>query len=267
MTAILNTLGNAARNGTQSRDPGLWRGLTAAWAPPLGRSWSVPCFGPCRSPMKPASTAPLLGNGRYGGEWRFTASANEQWQATGTVNHFAYPHVTGVFTAAVLCRLGATGTNKMLVDSCNGTSANKGFYLYVSSANKFEGFVARGGGTVYNFSSSGTLAANVWYLLVIVANGTTMRAYLNGQLDSATASAGTLGSGDATFDLTVGRYANAATAPHNGSIAGVWQWNRALLANEVQRLTADPFRMFERRPVSVARLTTGARRRRLLTAA
>ena len=85
--------------------------------------------------------------------------------------------------------------------------------------------------------SSAVLKTNQWYFLAVTWDGTTAKAYINGNLDNSASASGTL-TGDATTEGWIGahRYGNSSWERTNGELSDVKVYNRALTQDEITTL-------------------------------
>ena len=114
-----------------------------------------------------------------------------------------------------------------------GTAGNDGFDGYrmgISSGAKIDGGI--GDTNSYNITLGATnIVVNTWNHIAMVADGTSVRVYLNGVDDQ---SSPTARSDTTTFDdnFVIGAWADG-NSKYTGSIANVALWSRALSATEV----------------------------------
>ena len=97
-------------------------------------------------------------------------------------------------------------------------------------------------GVEHYYGTSGALAANIWWNLVVTYDRQYVKHYVNGIFDVALARTGNMGGGVPTSYRIGGRPPDA----FNGIIGSVIVFNRALTAKQVAWLYREPFCMFER---------------------
>lgn len=115
----------------------------------------------------------------------------------------------------------------------NNASFQQAFYLRQS------------GGTYKVAKFTTTLGANTWYAAGATFDGSNLRAYLNGKLETTTAATGVH-----TWSTSVA--ARLAFQSWPGYIACVYWWhNRVLTAADFRSLASAPFRPFRRRTLPV----------------
>ena len=83
--------------------------------------------------------------------------------------------------------------------------------------------------------SSAVLKTNQWYFLAVTWDGTTAKAYINGNLDNSASASGTL-TGDATTEGWIGvhRYGASSWERINGEIVNAIIFNKALTQSEIK---------------------------------
>lgn len=129
--------------------------------------------------------------------------------ANNSKNSYNEIHTGGAFTIAMWAAVGTNATVEVLLDSCNVTGGNVGFYLFRNASNKIQ-FGSGNGvpGSPYAYTSSGNFRTNEgWMPIIISADGTNGNMYLGSAAAepfskgaASHAAAGTLSS----FDLRIG---------------------------------------------------------------
>ncbi len=132
--------------------------------------------------------------------------------------------ITGGIYYHIIAKLGATSFS---------------YDLYIDNNGKLEGRISSDGSTVTAAIGAATLVAGTWYHVAAVYNGTDIRLYINGVLDSNGANnpkacTGSIYSGSS--DFCIGIKSDKAANPFNGVIDDAAVWDRALSASEVSTL-------------------------------
>lgn len=109
------------------------------------------------------------------------------------------------------------------------------------------------GGTTGAIYSSSGVTINNWYSIVLTYSGTSVRLYINGIEDTGGAFPAAL---TGTLIPASGRHciANQNTLASKGLVGFVDHtalYNRALSANEIASLYADPYQMFRQEPIEL----------------
>lgn len=128
------------------------------------------------------------------------------------------------------------GTNSwenVIVSKDGWASGNEGYVLR-AGANGTLSFNFSGAGTWREVTSAPTMQTGKWYHVAGTYDGTTMRAYINGQEVGTTAYTGTVTNG--TYDLYLGRaaYTVGGTRYFDGNIDEVRIWNAAVPQTAIQ---------------------------------
>jgi hypothetical protein len=113
----------------------------------------------------------------------------------------------------------------------NNTSTSNGYMLYQSTEfpyNRVKIFVVTT--TLQALDITSLLSTNVWYNIVGTYNGSFIRLYLNGILDSSTSQTGITVSNPSSLIIGKVSYGNSY---FNGDIASTQIYNRALSAQEI----------------------------------
>ena len=121
-------------------------------------------------------------------------------------------------------------------------SGNDGWFLYNDNAGPWQLVFRRGNGSALR-TSANSITAGEWFHVAVSVSGNDVRIYVDGRLENATASFGTIA--DSTVDTYIGsRHQNdgtGATDTWQGHIGQVLVYNRALAAAEIAELYADPW--------------------------
>ncbi|CAN5262884.1 hypothetical protein BH10PLA2_BH10PLA2_00620 [soil metagenome] len=129
------------------------------------------------------------------------------------------------------------------------TTASQSFVLTNGSALQSHGFCwdhtgpsfqqaafhQNSSGTYFTAKLTSTLAANQWYQVVSTWDGSSIRIYLNGQLQATTSSVTSIKTVSGILYLATG------AAAWNGTMDHFLYYNRALSAPEIQQLYLEPF--------------------------
>jgi hypothetical protein len=195
---------------------------------------------------------------QHGAALRCPGGAGQRWKAFNGQEVGRWLWERGVGTLAVLMRPDSA-TTSVLCDCCDGNATNRGLLLRYNNTGTVLWFGTRGGGSiVWNLQTAGTLAVGRWALVTATLDGATARVFVDGVQDATTAAIGTLGSGVATLEFSVGNYGTATTGGFPGMLAGLWLWDRPLSAVEIKQHAAAPFAMCAA-PASWRRWVSAAR--------
>lgn len=250
----------------ESASPGLWRGLTALWAPMLNtgrttmsavgnrpvadlskREGRIIAFSARdgwpqfnhRMTTRPTMSVQCDGQNDY---WSNTAAAQNLMRVNNGSSVFGYVYLVDYTYATYpkVCCLKSDGGD------------GEPWQLGVSAAGGYEGVIC-GTPTTWARCKTGTaLTTNAAYAIAVVYNGGTasstssFRMWINGQ-EQTIASASGFGSAG-TNGTYVGREPGGANEWY-GNIAMVGSWSRPLSSSEAKAITADPYTMFRRRPL------------------
>lgn len=163
------------------------------------------------------------------------ATNTDRMYIEGTSGALSFVPWEGVYSIMFWVKFDADGSSMILMDCCNGTSANQGFFVQRTSANKIRFFVGRGGATQLDITvaTANAVAASGWTAWKIRCNGTsatavTVTSYINGveTVESLTGSADqnfTAGTNSANnfADLYLGTTSGAAANYANGFNGGL----------------------------------------------
>ena len=117
--------------------------------------------------------------------------------------------------------------------TCTGFGGGT-FELSMESPGKGGVYLTHGGASDYVLTT-GSIADGSWHMLTATYDGSTIKIYVDGTLDSLTSvSAFTLDSNSDT--VSIGGYCNGGSFPFNGNIDDVLIYNRALSASEISTM-------------------------------
>jgi len=110
---------------------------------------------------------------------------------------------------------------------------SESYYLGAdTTGTKFKGIFAILDSPYGSLESTTVIAADTWYYVVALHDGSNDYLYVNGKLESTQANTASLNSVSPVF---IGRYTQSNTGLFNGTIDEVRIWNRSLSASEVQQ--------------------------------
>jgi hypothetical protein len=146
--------------------------------------------------------------------------------------------ITGNITMVAWMRPSTIPADMGICGKTDG-NLNRSYYLYIENTGPVlkAKVSATGGGAAQPYGAT-TLSANTWYHVALVYNGTDIRLYLNGSLDSNGANNPlTYSSGiyNGTGDFAIGSRGNVDDF-FDGQIDEVAVFNRALSADEIQEI-------------------------------
>jgi hypothetical protein len=220
----------------------LARGLRTAWLMGEGAGRRIAdAAGPW--PLASVGTQVVWRGGPHGLSLSMPGGALQRWRPPNSQDLGRWYWERGAGTLAVLMRP-ASATTSVLCDCCDGNATNRGLLLRYNNTGTILWFGVRaGGGIVWNLLTSGTVAVGRWALVTATLDGSTARVFVDGVQDATTAAIGTLGSGAASLEWSVGQYATATTGGFPGMVAGIWLWDRPLSRAEIVHHAAAPFAM------------------------
>jgi hypothetical protein len=129
-----------------------------------------------------------------------------------------------------------SGDNGIVGKSDGGAASNRSYYLYLNEGNLKAKISPSGSGSAQPVGAT-TLSINTWYHVALVYNGTDIRLYLNGALDSGTDNPMSYESGiyDSNAPFAIGRRGDG-TDYFDGQIDELAVFNRALTADEISSI-------------------------------
>jgi len=144
--------------------------------------------------------------------------------------------VTGNLTLVAWIRPTSVSGDNGIMGKSDGAS-DRSYYFYINEGNLYAKISPSGGGAAQPLGAT-TLSTNTWYHAALVYNGTDLRLYLDGVLDSNGASNPlTYSSGifDSSTAFSIG--SRGTTADYfDGQIDEAAVFNRALSADEIQSI-------------------------------
>ncbi len=186
-----------------------------------------------------AGTSPVLGSSGSRLSYHTFASASAQrLNVENSLSAFNFIHQGGAVSICVWVLCATDSSDMVIVDSCNLTGANVGFYVYRTSGNKVGVGVAKGGTTMVNFTSAATLnIAAGWVPITITWSGAsstgTFRLGAAGSNENITVGTAVAAGTNATNNITVGTSASSHTSAFNGSISDVVISNSVMSASDL----------------------------------
>ena len=274
------TNGFAPRDG-QPLYPELWRGCVGAWNPGLGpsgttlRDWSgYGNHGSMVSTMS-AATGWVSSDGKWANKYD---GSDDYVDSIGSVRSFAFVQNTCRFTIAWWQKLSSLTVRMSPLGNATA-SANSGFTIvneYGAGVGTnalrillFKG--ASGFPVIAKRTADNVLTLN-WQHISITGTGSDFQIYINGISQSLTAETAfsSLGSGDSTRTLNIGRTNNSSTiVPMSGWIDDVRIYSAPLEQNSVRLLASRRGIAYELAPRRRSSVQVAAfnRRRRLLVGA
>ena len=113
--------------------------------------------------------------------------------------------------------------------------ATRGFYLATFTGNKFRFLISTNGSTNDSFNSNLAYTTNEWYHLAATWDGSNLKLYINGSLDTTQAVSNATGTfSNNSNTLRIGN--NGGSGYFNGSISNASIWNTALTSTQVTEL-------------------------------
>lgn len=131
----------------------------------------------------------------------------------------------------------SSGTNCFLGQSDSGTFTS--FYIERTSSTNVNFYREKGGVGTQGYSATYTFSASTWYHLVLTYDGTTVKAYINGNIVGSGAASGSGSSSITNSGVTLnGRYYNSSTPLNTTTelIDEVGIWNVTLTADEISKI-------------------------------
>jgi hypothetical protein len=154
----------------------------------------------------------------------FTFDGSNDYVNFGNILNFT----TENFSFDMFVRFSSIASNKNLFYK-GGFNAN-GYYFILSSG--LPNFVTNQAGAAQGTQLNQNLTTSVWYHIVAVRNGSSVKLYLNG-VDSTGTAATHINPASSTDNFLLGIYSPSLLFPHAGDIARFLAYNKALSAAEV----------------------------------
>lgn len=225
-----------ARCADESAHPQLWNGLVGAWIPEIGPSGSV--------------LFDISGRGHHGTLVNLEIDTDWALYDGGTfLNTATNEHVTGTFeqidtacTILTFFKTGASGTSRPINI---GDSASDVFYFAIDAniGNDFS-YWYRAGAAQSTVYTAQVPSANTWYMVAGAAYGNVRELFINGiSVDQTISTA-------FPTPINIFGLGDLIRANNIGSACGVGLslvYNRALSAQEVMLIYADPLALVRRR--------------------
>ena len=141
---------------------------------------------------------------------------------------------TSQLTLSVWVKKIGSGTGSTpAVYSSSKSSSNNGGFLIMSSSNRFQFYVdTTGSGGWVSIQNNVGIVTNQWYHIVSTWDGSNIKMYVDGVLQTNTASVSQIVY-SIDISATIGKY---ATSYFNGSIDEVAVWNTALTSTQVSEI-------------------------------
>ena len=179
--------------------------------------------------------SPMGNNGRIHGATWTQGKFGKALSFDGVDDYVEIPDsasldITDAITIAVWFKLKQLDENQRLVRKGIGTPSS-GYAVRVENTNKVRYFFYDEGGNLRSIFGTTTLAIDVWYFAVMTYDGTTLKGYLNGNLENSLDVTTTIKPND--YPLTIGSD-SASTHVFNGTIDEVRIYNRALSEEEIR---------------------------------
>jgi hypothetical protein len=175
---------------------------------------------------------------RFGSNHLFTASPTTNMPANNS-NSENY----ATWSLAAWVRINSFAAVNCIINHGDGPTSNRG--MEVDATGKILLLYSTAGGTYKILTSVGALSLNLWYHLAGTFDGTTLKQYINGKLDSTLAAA--FVPDNVNAPTTIGAATNTGTNSCAGNIAHVADINRPITQEEVTLLYLYPTMMYTRR--------------------
>jgi hypothetical protein len=214
----------------ESAYPELWDGVVGAWCPSLGPT------GLRLHDHSRRNNWGTLTNMDAATDW--TVSGGQYaLDFDGVDDYVRVPSVPQWRAVSAWVSLTTTGVLQMIADGYNGTPDDRGFLLFADASGKARIDGRNSTGTYRSSGASTTTITGVGWVHLVGQYSDRLQIYVNGVLESQTASALTAFS--TMPDLNIGALGFAGLPESgyvNGRIDNVVLYDRALSANEIQRL-------------------------------
>jgi len=145
-----------------------------------------------------------------------------------TLSAWVYPQISNAYQGVIVK---ATGVN------------NRQYAFYLSQLGTGNIYVAFAGSNIGDQAVSPAWTVNAWNHIVVTADGSNIKIYINGVLASTlgNANVSATASGNVVFGMDVPNN----QFPLNGYMGPVFIYNRAISASEVRQLYANSYQMFQ----------------------
>ena len=156
-------------------------------------------------------------------------------------------NITGTaFSLSAWLKKADTGTRRYVCGKSGASASPYAYGLRVDASNQIVGLIDDGTAVYENAASTTSVAANTWYHVLMVKNGTgagALKLYVNGSTEGASTSNVSLVSN--TADLVIG-YQNVSVTSEiwSGSLAEFAIWNAALDGTDASTLAGGKSAFF-----------------------
>jgi len=143
--------------------------------------------------------------------------------------------LTGNFALSVWIKTTSNSVQQGIIEKYTTTPPSiSGYLIRIRSDGKLQAFSVNSAGTLGSATSNTVITTNVWHYVAAVYDGATMKIYLDGVQDVSASD--TINPDDGSGTLKIGARGDDALTPFSGSIDDVRVYNRALPADEIQKL-------------------------------
>lgn len=178
--------------------------------------------------------------------FRTGSGRNAALQFDGSTSHvevenskaaFRFIHVDLTFTICVWAKKNLDGTSQFLCDSSQSTTANAGFSLSLTAANKVNFFIAKasaGNAVINKTTTAGLAVADGWTPITITCNAGSGSIQVGANAaESFTCAAGASAGTNSQNDLEFGAISGTHASKFNGWIADFSVWNTVLSSGDL----------------------------------
>lgn len=153
-----------------------------------------------------------------------------------------------------------------MLSKSSGSGESDHFWMINVCNDKLRTRIKAGGSTITVLSDAQTIAAGVWYNVVVVYDGVDVILYQDGIEIARSAKTGTIGT-DNTVLVTIGKNGDDVGNEYDGKISNAMVYERAWSPEEVaRRFRSQKYALFEQPPGRIlAAAAVAARRRPILT--
>ncbi len=151
---------------------------------------------------------------------------------------FSFIQKTANFTISVWAKFyDYTIVTQYIMGNSPGNNEQGFFHGTVTGKLKSIAFTASGGGYVFDSTSNQSMPVDInWHNILITANGTSAKYYIDGVADSAITNITAFSNEQSTRNLTIGKINTYNGGLFNGNLDDVRIYNRALSAAEISAL-------------------------------